>query len=250
VGTALGVDVGLAKGLDIVLLQDDLRVGYIKRRVRVSELADEVSHLRPDIVAIDSPPAWAPVGGRATERFLRKMNLQLYATPTEDRQSKKGFHDWMLVGMQAFASISPDYPLFDGNAYNLSSIEVFPHASAVVLAGHLRPNDWEKTQWRRKVLEEHNVASTDLTSPDLVDAGLAALTGLRALGGRACWFGNPNEGVIVLPSDSATVLSKYGPHLAKVEASALSPKVCSQCMYANPPIAKFCNQCGSRLKLD
>jgi hypothetical protein len=130
---------------------------------------------------------------------VRRLGIQLYATPAEARRSVKGFHDWMIAGMDAFRAIEDDYPLFDGTTPQRAALEVFPHGAAVVLAGCLRPIACRKHQWRREVLEVQGIDTAQLISPDLIDAALAALTGLCALEGRACWLGVPAEGMIVLP---------------------------------------------------
>jgi hypothetical protein len=80
-------------------------------------------------------------------------------------------------------------------------MEVFPHATAVVLAGCLPPAGTTKRQWRTLVLDAQGVDTSGLRSADQVDAALAALTGIRALQGRSSALGDPREGVIVLPSN-------------------------------------------------
>jgi predicted nuclease with RNAse H fold len=242
---ALGVDVAVRKGLDLVLLDEQRRVVAVESRVFPDQLAAAVRALRPDVIAIDSPPRWAPQGGRLTERALRGLNLQLYATPMEDKRSLKGFHDWMLVGISAFEAVAADYPLFDGTNARGQAMEVFPHASAVVLAGHTRPRDVDKTPWRRSILERSGVSGT-LVSPDQVDAALAALTGLRALEGNHCWFGLPEEGVIVLPCKAEELPKRFLPPDA---APARPPRglSCISCLSLNPTGSRYCNQCGAKL---
>ena len=81
-------------------------------------------------------------------------------------------------------------------------MEVFPHASAAVLAGCLPPKGARKKDWRTRVLRAQGVATDELTTTDRVDAALCALTGLLALGGKRFAPGDPKEGVIVLPTVS------------------------------------------------
>ena len=246
---ALGVDVGLRKGLDLVLLADDRAVLEVRTRVQPEQLLDIARSLRPEVIAIDSPPLWAPAGGRETEGALRRLNLQLYATPTEERCSQKGFHDWMLVAMRAFAAVAWDYPLFGGGSALGHSMEVFPHASAVVLAGHIRPRETDKTQWRLDLLRQQHVTGS-LPTADSVDAAMAALTGMHALEGNFCWFGKPEEGVIVLPCQPDRLPLRFLPRDARLDL-ALPPSDpsldCPGCLFSNPPGSRFCNQCGAKL---
>jgi len=208
---SLGVDVGLRKGLDLVLMDEARQVVEIARRLPHDRFRDVVLGWEPDTVAIDSPPRWAsPDAVRETERLVRRLGIQLYVTPAEARRSVKGFHDWMIAGMDAFRAIEDHYPLFDGVTAQRSALEVFPHGAAVVLARSLKPPQRKKHEWRRDVLAAQGVEVAPLVSPDLVDAALAALTGLSALEGRACWLGVPAEGMIVLPCAAEELPVRYG----------------------------------------
>ena len=212
---SLGVDVGLSKGLDLVLLDERREVIAFEARLAHASFRRVVLDWSPDIVAMDSPPRWAPPEGtRETERAVRRLGIQLYATPAEERRSLKGFHDWMIAGMEAFRAMEDLYPLFDGSSAGRHAMEVFPHATAVVLAGCLRPVEDVKHAWRRGVLAQRGVEDARLSSPDLIDAALASLTGLFFLEGEACWFGQPAEGVIVLPcleADLPVRFARRGP---------------------------------------
>jgi predicted nuclease with RNAse H fold len=197
---ALGVDVGLRKGLDLVLLDEDRRVIELAPKLPHERFRETVLEWAPEAVAIDSPPRWAtPAGMRETERLMRRLGIQLYATPEEAKRSVKGFHDWMIAGMEAFRAIEDQYPLFKGDHPSMKALEVFPHAASVVFSGGLRPPEHVKHAWRRDILEVQGVETARLRSPDLVDAALAALTAVFALEGCYCWLGKPDEGVIVLP---------------------------------------------------
>lgn len=207
---ALGVDVGLRKGLDLVLLDDQRRIIATAPRLPHEHFRETVLSWAPDVVCIDSPPRWAtPAGMRATERAVRKLGIQLYATPMEERRSLKGFHDWMIAGMDAFRAIEDRYPLFRGLSPAMHALEVFPHGAAVVFSGGLMPGTTVKRAWRRDILTAKGVSVARLTTPDLVDAALAALVGLNALEGDACWLGIPEEGVIVLPCPQSSLPLRY-----------------------------------------
>ncbi|HEX6230943.1 MAG TPA: DUF429 domain-containing protein [Actinomycetota bacterium] len=200
---SLGVDVGVRKGLDLVLLDRGRMVHDALRGVRVDELADVVSAIAPDVVAIDSPPAWASTGrSRRTERELRWFGIQCFNTPSDERMGEHPFYEWMTVGFAAFRAISDSFPRYRGGPVKGTAIEVFPHATAVVLGGHLPPSGVPPHAWRREVLREAGVDAAGLRSADQVDAALAALTGLYALERRFSAPGDPKEGLIVVPAAS------------------------------------------------
>ncbi|MFN2543005.1 MAG: DUF429 domain-containing protein [Actinomycetota bacterium] len=197
---SLGVDVSVSRGLDLVLLDDSLEVLDTRRRVEVGQLARAIDELEPDVVAIDSPPAWGTNGGsRRTERELRLFGIQSYGTPTRERDGHP-FYAWMKVGFRAFDICKrKGFKRYASGRVKGTAIEVFPHASAVVLVGCLPPPGMTKRAWRAQALVAQGVR-TELRSADQVDAALAALTGLRALQGRSSALGDPKEGVIVLPA--------------------------------------------------
>jgi len=198
---ALGVDVGVRKGLDLVVLDDGRSIVDTHRHVRPEELGALVDDLGPDVVAIDAPPTWARSGrSRLTERELRWFGIQCFNTPSDERMAEHPFYEWMTVGFAAFRAIEPRFPRYRGGAVRGTALEVFPHASAVVLAGCLPPNGVPPHRWRRRVLRERGVDEGALRSADQVDAALAALTGLYALERRFSAPGDPKEGLIVVPS--------------------------------------------------
>lgn len=199
---ALGIDVGVTKGLDAVLLAEDRVPAAIHRRIPLHALDEVIASSEADIVAIDSPPGWARRGrSRQTERELRLFGIQSYGTPTGDRGIVHPFYAWMRVGFDVFrAAERCGYPRFGRGRARGTAIEVFPHASAVVLAGCIPPPGTHKGRWRAGILASHGVAVEALRSTDQIDAALAALTGLLALGGRSSALGDPTEGVIVLPT--------------------------------------------------
>ena len=198
---ALGIDVGVRKGLDLVLLGQDRVVLETERRVHVDELAKLVPDLAPDVVAIDAPPTWATDGrSRLTERELRWFGIQSFNTPSDARMAEHPFYEWMTIGFAAFRAIEADFPRYRGGSVKGTAIEVFPHASAVVLAGHLPPKGVPTHAWRRDVLRANGVDSSALRSSDQVDAALAALTGLLALERRFSAPGDAREGQIVVPA--------------------------------------------------
>lgn len=199
---ALGVDVGVRKGLDVVLLDDGRTVLDTHRHVPPSAIAGLVRDLGPDVVAVDAPPAWAASGrSRLTERELRWFGIQAFNTPSDARMAEHPFYEWMTVGFTVFAAIAASFPRYRGSgSVKGTAIEVFPHASAVVLAGCLPPVGVPRHAWRREVLRSKGVEPGALRSADQVDAALAALTGLLALERRFSAPGDAKEGQIVVPA--------------------------------------------------
>ena len=154
-----------------------------------------------DVVAIDAPAGWAVRGRtRQTEREIRLFGIQSFGTPTEHRARGNRFYEWVRRGMRAFRiAEQAGFPRYHGGSVRGTAVEVFPHASAVVLASCLPPLGTPRAVWRSSVLRTHGVPTEGLRGPDQVDAAVAALTGLLALGRDRTALGDPVEGVIVLP---------------------------------------------------
>ena len=206
---AIGIDVGgeRHKHLDVVVMDADRQIAAVGSRVAVSRLAALLADHRPDVVCIDAPPAWAPSGARSrtTERELKLLGIQAYYTPDGAAGEANAFYDWMRNGMAAFrAAERAGFPVYRAGPIAGHAIEVFPHASATVLAGCLPPSRQSasrKRAWRAGVLRAHHVPTSQLQTLDQVDAALAALTGLVALELRDPFApGMPEEGRIVLPA--------------------------------------------------
>ena len=199
---SLGIDVGVDKGLDLVLLDERLVPLQVRSHVGVRDVAEAIGQLRPDVIAIDSPPRWAATGrSRRTERELAGLNIQSFNTPSAEHGQGNAFFDWMRVGFEVFSQAAKaGFPTYSAGSPKGKAMEVFPHASAVVLAGALPPKDVRKRAWREAVLRAQGVRTDELGSQDRVDAALAALTGLLALNGKRFAPGDPAEGVIVVPS--------------------------------------------------
>lgn len=205
---SLGIDVGVTKGLDLVLLDEGRVLLEAHRRVPAAGLRRIIRAASPDVVAIDSPPAFGSDGpSRGAERELRALGIHSYAVPSDRHTRKNRFYDWMRAGIKAFDIVAGEgYSRYlRGRSVRNTAIEVFPHASAVVLKGALPPlglsrSASRKRRWRAAVLEAHGVVTDGLGSVDQVDAALAAVTGLLALEGRFTAVGNPDEGIVVLPA--------------------------------------------------
>jgi predicted nuclease with RNAse H fold len=198
---ALGIDVGVGKGLDLVAIDERRAPVHVLPKVGLERVVDSIRELEPAVIAIDAPPAWAREGrSRLTERILAERNIRTFATPTRARGKGNPFYDWMEVGFRVFrAAARAGFSRYAAGDPRGTAMEVFPHASATVLRGFLRPKGIGKRAWREGILVAQGVPTDRLTSMDLVDAGLCALSGLLALQGKRFAPGDPTEGVIVLP---------------------------------------------------
>jgi predicted nuclease with RNAse H fold len=198
---SLGVDVSEKRGLDLVLLDDALRP-RVHGGATLEQLAERLAEWRPDAVAIDSPPAWGVSGGsRRAEKALRLLGIQSYGTPSDPQKRENRFFGWMKSGIAAFAACEQaGYARFRTGQVQGTAIEVFPHATSVVLSGALPPAGARKKEFRTAVLRAHGVELALLATIDLLDAALAALTGLFALRGEFVALGDPDEGTIVVPA--------------------------------------------------
>lgn len=195
---SVGIDVAEArKGLDLVALNSDRSIAAAERRLTVEEAVSAVLSLRPLVVCVDSPSGWSTSGkSRDAERQLARIGIHAYSTPLDPADHP--FYAWIRVGMEIYQQLATEYPEYRGGELGGHAAEIFPHASAALLAGSL-PARGEKEPFRRQVLRDHGVAEAALPTLDLVDAALAALTGLIALDGRHSTVGDPTEGVILLP---------------------------------------------------
>jgi predicted nuclease with RNAse H fold len=198
---SLGVDVSEKRGLDLVLLDGALRP-RVHGGATLEQLAERLAEWRPDVVAIDSPPAWGVSGGsRRAEKALRQLGIQSYGTPSDPQKQQNPFFGWMKTGIAAFAVCETQgYARYRSGAIQGTAFEVFPHATSVVLSGALPPSAARKKEFRTAVLRAHGVELALLATVDLVDAALAALTGLFALRGEFVALGDPDEGAIVVPA--------------------------------------------------
>ena len=198
---ALGIDVGVGKGLDLVAVDEQRMPVHVLPKLSLEHVAGSIRELEPDVIAIDAPPAWAKEGrSRLTERILAERNIRTFATPARAHGKGNPFYDWMEVGFRVFrAAARAGFPRYTAGDPRGTAIEVFPHASATVLGGFLRPKDIGKKAWREGILVAQGVRTDRLASMDLIDAGLCALSGLLALQGKRFAPGDPKEGVIVLP---------------------------------------------------
>jgi len=213
----MGIDVAIARGLDIVVLDDSFRIVFGPTTVRLGDLPDLIRRTEPHVIAIDSPPGWSLTGkSRPIERQLQALGINVFPTPAAE--FARDLHRWMETGFDVFR-VAGDlgYPLYTGGVlFARTAIEVFPHASAVVLRGSLAPVGMAKRVWRRSVLEAAGVACSEMRTTDHLDAALAALTGLRFLTGDFSVVGTPGEAVLVLPIGTKTTTRYARDHDAAI----------------------------------
>jgi predicted nuclease with RNAse H fold len=236
----LGVDVSESHGLDVVLLDAAYRIVASMSRASLSDLGRFIQKYAPDAVAIDAPPCRGRSGGsRDAEKALRRLGIQSYGTPSDLTKREHKFYRWMRRGMEAFdLCVREGYLRYVGGDPRKTVMEVFPHATTVVLAGGLPPQPVSKRDWRKATLEAQGVAAGALPTIDLIDAALAALTGIHALRGEACVLGDPGEGVIVLPCSTppsrpfrrlqAPRLAPVRPHLPHLAPCACGDPQCHE----------------------
>jgi len=206
---SLGVDVGgeHRKDLDVVVLDGNRQIEAVGSQVPVRRLQSMIEAYRPDVVCIDGPPGWAAAGGRSrlAERELKLLGIQAYYTPDKSRGEANPFYGWMRNALAAFrAADRAGFPIYRSGAVRDVAIEVFPHASATVLAGCLAParqTPADKRAWRAAVLRAQHVPTAQLATLDHIDAALCALTGLIGVElGDPFAPGAPTEGRIVVPA--------------------------------------------------
>jgi predicted RNase H-like nuclease len=211
---AVGVDVSVARGLDVVAIDGTGAIvgGGPWRRQAPADLERLLRDLEPAVVAIDSPPAWGTNGGsRPAERAVRALGMGIFATPSDPAMFDHPFYRWMVAGFAAFASAADaGYPHYRGAGPVAGrALEVYPHATALRLGGD--PTLGSKRVWRRAVLESNGVDCRTLSSVDAIDAALAACTGLLALAGRCEALGDETDGVIVIPRTSVSCVRTATP---------------------------------------
>ncbi len=198
---AAGVDVSATRGLDVVVLDARRRPVTARARVEPGELAALLDAAGPQlaVVAIDSPPGPGEAGRtRPCEIALRRRHIRVFSTPAVDEGYDRPFFDWVRAGEEAFAAAeAAGFPrLRHRGAPAGHALEVFPHATDVVLRGATPPprtlrSAAKKRAWRAATLAAAGVDTGALRSVDLVDAALAALTGLLALADEAELVGEP-----------------------------------------------------------
>lgn len=176
---AVGIDVAEErKGLDLVALDCERQVVASAGRLSVKEAVNLTIEMSPLLVCIDSPSQWSTSGrSRSSERELARSGMPVFFTPPDPGHHP--FYRWIRVGISLYRSLDGSYPVLSSDALHQKSVEVFPAATAKVLAGGARRCGESKTAFRRRVLAANGVETETLPNADRVDAALHADRGSR-----------------------------------------------------------------------
>lgn len=203
--TVVGIDVGGArKGFHAVALRDGAYAGHLTSH-DVQELANWcLETMCASVIAIDAPCRWSTTGrARPCERELMQQGIFCFATPSREKaeQHPSGYFDWMRRGADLYEALKDSHPLLTSlpSTGQRCCFETFPHA----ITWHLRNGEAkarQKRPQRTALLTQAGITTAPLTSIDLIDAALCALTAHRVASGAACLaFGEPDTGLIVVP---------------------------------------------------
>jgi predicted nuclease with RNAse H fold len=202
--TVAGIDVGgAAKGFHGVALRD----GAVADRHESPTAAETASWCRDIgacVIGIDAPCHWSATGhARAAERELMEQKIWCFSTPSEAAaQAHPGDHfRWMKNGMELFAALASSHTLYRGDARTIvypAIFETYPHAIACALSGKV-VSAKAKHSIRRALLKKAGLDITTLTSIDLIDAALCALTAHRFQLGDFKTYGVYEDGLVVVP---------------------------------------------------
>lgn len=193
---ALGVDVSERRGLDLALLSPEKTLLGLWSRVRVEDLPAFLARWCPAAIGIDAPSQWrSGASCRAGERALFQRGIRLFFTPMADRAAHP-FYRWMAVGMRVWQAVGQaGYRAYPGEgSVKGCALEVFPHATATLLAGRTVAK-----RERAEVLRAEGVPLPQPVHQDGVDATLAALTVWYALQGAHQALGDRQSGWIAIP---------------------------------------------------
>lgn len=204
--TTVGIDVGGArKGFHAVALSDGAYTSQLATS-DVETLRDWcLNEMKVQVIAIDAPCRWSTNGRmRACERELMQRGIHCFASPTREQAIRhpSDYYGWMLRGEALYQALEPSHPICTALpvAGEHCCMETFPHA----ITWHLRGGEAQarqKRRQRRELLRQAGIDLEQLSNIDLVDAALCALTAHRAASGASCkTYGNPFEGIIVVPA--------------------------------------------------
>ncbi|MEB3325374.1 MAG: DUF429 domain-containing protein [Cyanobacteriota bacterium] len=202
---SIGIDVGGArKGFHAVALSGGVLAGQLASR-DVPELIHWCrAVMDARVIAIDAPCRWSLDGRpRPCERELLARGIRCFASPTRERavDHPTDYFGWMLQGEALFQGLEPTHPLLASLPIaGPACLETFPHA----ITWHLRGGHAtaaQKQRQRRQLLEQAGIDPKPFSNLDWIDAALCALAAHQAASGGACVsYGEPETGLIVVPS--------------------------------------------------
>ena len=190
----IGIDVGgKRKGFHAVLLSSQRIQAVFEHTDPVQLVAWSLSH-QPAVVAIDAPCGWSTSGGsRESERSLAYQGKRIpcFCTPTRARAAQSRFYDWVFNGEQLYQAFQRQ---------SITPIETYPHGVSEIILQR-SPLPAKKQARRQAALAKMGLLAPCLTSVDLIDAALAALTADAFREHQTHAFGNESEGKIHLPTE-------------------------------------------------
>jgi predicted nuclease with RNAse H fold len=179
--TFAGVDVGAArKGFHVAVLHHDTLVAGPRRVRAAHELVSLLRPLRPRLVAVDSPMALAPKGGRSRwcERALASAVCSLRYTPDFARVGANAYYAWIVNGLALYGALAEA---------GFDAIECFPTAAWTRWAGR---RNGSRAEWSSRALMHLGVRGVPpRVGQDGRDAIAAALTARLHAEGRTESFG-------------------------------------------------------------
>ena len=189
----VGIDVGgIRKGFHAVLLSH----GSLKATFQHTDptaLAAWVKDSNAMTVAIDAPCGWSQDGGsREAERTLQyhQTRIPCFCTPTRNRAKQSRFYDWVFNGEKLYTAFQK---------IAIEPIETYPHGIAQIILGF--NGIGSKREQRVEALKIVGISIDTLSSSDLLDAALCALTADATRTHLTLSFGNRKEGHLVLPTE-------------------------------------------------
>lgn len=132
-----------------------------------------------------------------------EKKIWCFSTPTRAaaKDHASGYFTWMLSGEDLYQELQTTHALFKGGsgAANCQMcFETFPHAVTWALKGE-RVLARDKRTQRPELLRQAGVATENLKGIDRIDAALCALVADYFALGATVTYGDPSEGLIVVP---------------------------------------------------
>ncbi len=219
----IGVDIAV-KRQDIVVLHEDLTIAETVQQPDAPSAAEYiVSQYKEAWVAVDGPrrpncglmadkkyraklglvphaKKYSPY--RCCEYELVRRNIQCYCTPPG---KARRWNSWMNVGYDLYGNLQKaGFEDFVGQAPlpRRLLIEYFPYASFSVMAGKYlgKKKKPEGRQTRLDLLRQYGVVDDlEHLKVDQIDALVGAVTAHALRHAKACWVGDKDEGLLVVP---------------------------------------------------